>query len=643
MNDLWVQIEPRLIQALQGLVDLGRQTKLALILAIDAVLCGIAVWIAFSLRLGEWDLWSSSVRTAILVSLAIWLPTFLFSGVYRSVLRFTGSRTMVGIATSCIIIAGVMSLLFTVNQFAGVPRTIAVIQPMVFATLLIISRLIARYVLFDLVNRREFSGRASKVLIYGAGSAGRQIALSLRHEPGMLLCGYVDDDEHLKGQHLDNTAVYHSTALNALVENYHIDTVLLALPGISRNRREEIIRRFADLRVKVLTTPALSDLVDGTVTVNDLQEIKITDLLGRDPVSPDPLLLHGAIENRTVLVTGAGGSIGSELCRQIASSKPNILILVEMSEPALYLIQSELRELQDAGKIDPMMQIITELGNVADEPTARRLFARWRPQTVFHAAAYKHVPLVEENVIAGMRNNIFGTLCCALAAKSVKVERFILVSTDKAVRPTNIMGASKRICELVLQALAADDAETRFAMVRFGNVLGSSGSVVPRFQQQIRDGGPVTLTHRDVTRYFMTIPEAAQLVIQAGAMAEGGEVFVLDMGEPLRIYDMARTMIHLSGRTVRDDANPSGDIEIREVGLRKGEKLYEELLIGNSPQATTHPRIMRAMESRLSWQALSTILERLSSALGEGDRSRALEILEDLVPEYQGTRAVRAA
>ncbi len=459
----------------------------------------------------------------------------------------------------------------------------------------------------------------------------------------MYLSGYIDDDGRLAGQHLDNVTVYPSTNVAELVERLEIDTVLLALPRVSRQRREEIVRQFADVSVQVLTLPAIGDLVDGSVSISDLREIEITDLLGRDPVPPNHLLLHRTISDRTVLVTGAGGSIGSELCRQIAVLRPTAIVLVEMTEHALYLIESELREAQLAGDIDESTQIHTELGNIADELTARRLFERWRPETVFHAAAYKHVPLVEENVIAGMRNNVFGTFRCALEAKRVGVQHFILVSTDKAVRPTNVMGASKRVCELVLQALASEESKTRFAMVRFGNVLGSSGSVVPRFQQQIKDGGPVTLTHRDVTRYFMTIPEAAQLVIQAGAMAEGGEVYVLDMGEPVRIYDMARTMIHLSGLTVRDEANPMGTSRSREVGLRKGEKLYEELLIGDSPRRTNHPRIMRATEDKLTWDELSARLDQLDTVLGEGNRARALDILCDLVPEYQSAQSVRAA
>ena len=643
MTDIWDRAEARLLHFLQGLIGLKRSTKFGLILIMDAMLCIMAVWIAFSLRLGEWHLWTPAVAVVMAASLALWLPLFLVRGIYRSIIRFMGVRTMANIAVSCLIMAIVLSLFFVLTSVQGVPRTIGFIQAIIFAALLVISRLVAGYILFDLLNQRQFKGRLSRVLIYGAGSAGRQLAVSLRHEPSMALQGYIDDDERLFGQRLDSLAIYGGDNLATLIARLGVDTVLLAMPRLSRQRRKAIVRKFENANVHVLTLPAVSDVVDGSVSIADLREVEVGDLLGRDAVPPNDLLLHRTITGRTVMVTGAGGSIGSELCRQIAVLAPTTIVLVEMTEHALYSIESELREAQKLGKVDERISIRTELGTVADRGTVRRMFERWRPDTVFHAAAYKHVPLVEENVIAGMRNNIFGTLYCASEAKRCGVRHFILVSTDKAVRPTNVMGATKRACELVLQALCAPNCSTRFAMVRFGNVLGSSGSVVPRFQRQIRDGGPVTLTHRDVTRYFMTIPEAAQLVIQAGAMAEGGEVYVLDMGDPIRIQDLARTMINLSGLAVRDEANPDGDIEIREIGLRRGEKLYEELLIGNSPQKTIHPRIMRAHEAFIDWLTLSLELERMDLALSEGDRMKALEILSKLVPEFQGEQSMSIA
>lgn len=610
-------------------------------MANDMLLCVVAVWIAFSLRLGEWVLSSRAVISVVIVSLAAWLVIFTLSGIYRSVVRFIGSRTMVGIATSCAMIGVVLAIFSLANIVPSVPRTVAVIQPLVFAVLLILSRLVARYVLFDLLNQRNFPGQRQRVFIYGAGSSGRQLALSLRHEGNMLLRGYIDDDARVTGKYLDGVRVYKADNVADLIVRHEIDMVLLAVPRISKQEREKIVRKFEDISVRVLTLPAISHLLDGSVSVGDLREIEITDLLGRDPVPPNEHLLHKTVTGRSVMVTGAGGSIGSELCRQISRLQPTNIILVEMTEHALYSIEGELREAEKQGLIDSSVAIHAELGSIADHDTAHRLFDRWKPDTVFHAAAYKHVPLVEENVIAGMRNNILGTLHCALQADRVGVGNFILVSTDKAVRPTNVMGASKRVCELVLQALNARGSRTLFAIVRFGNVLGSSGSVVPRFQRQIRQGGPVTLTHRDVTRYFMTIPEAAQLVIQAGAMAEGGEVYVLDMGEPIRIYDLARTMINLSGLTVRDAVHPDGDIEISEIGLRKGEKLYEELLIGNSPRPTDHARIMQAREVLIDWPILDGYLRDLQDVLAQGDREASLLLLSTLVPEYNGTQARR--
>lgn len=628
----------RVLASLQKLLHLDRRAKTALLMATDAMLCVVAVWIAFSIRLGVWDLWNLPTGKVIVASLAAWALIFTRGGIYRSVVRFVGGRTMLNILTSCVLMAVVLAVLLAFAEMPGVPRTLAVLQPMIFAALLIMSRLLARYILLDLVSQRDFSGCTSNVLIYGAGSAGRQLAVSLRHEPGMILRGYIDDDERLTGQHLDHVRIYGIDEVARLVSQHGVDTILLAMPRLTRTRREEIVRNLADISVRVLTLPTIGNLVDGTVSINDLREIQITDLLGRDPVPPNHLLLHRTIMGRVVLVTGAGGSIGSELCRQIHALKPSVLVLVEMTEFSLYSIEHELREAQRAGEISQATAIHAELANISEKAAVQRLFARWRPQTVFHAAAYKHVPLVEENPVSGVRNNVFATLWCALEARRAGAQHFILVSTDKAVRPTNIMGASKRICELVLQGLSAEGGSTRFTSVRFGNVLGSSGSVVPRFQQQIRDGGPVTLTHRDVTRYFMTIPEASQLVIQAGAMGEGGEVFVLDMGNPIRIYDLARTMINLSGLTVKDEHNPQGDIEIREVGLRKGEKLYEELLIGNSPQRTAHPRIVRAREAHLSWAELSPVLEQLDRATTAGDRTAVLQIVAALVPEYSAPK-----
>lgn len=621
---------------LKRTVELDRRAKFSLAVAIDATLCVVSVIVGFSIRFGEWDLWNAAIRTVSIACLALWLPTFIYLRIYQTVVRFIGLRTIMAIAGGCIAMAIGLAIIFTINSVPGVPRTIALIQPMLFGGLLVCSRLIGRYILLDVLTQRATAGPRSRVLIYGTGPAGRQLALALRHEPTMTVVGYLEDDSHLVGQRVDGIRIHSAADPIEVIHDQAIDTVLLAVAGVSNHERKQIVQKFENARVRVLTLPAFGDLLDGSVSIADLRDIEIEDLLGRDPVPPSQELLERTIGGKTVLITGAGGSIGSELCRQISRLNPDSIVLAEMTEHTLYMIDNELREAMARGDLAAGTTIHSELCNVSSEHVVRRLFSRYRPHTVFHAAAYKHVPLVEENALAGIFNNIRATYLCALEAESHGADHFILISTDKAVRPANIMGASKRVCELVLQALADRGSRTVFAIVRFGNVLGSSGSVVPRFQKQIREGGPVTLTHREITRFFMTISEASQLVIQAGAMARGGEVFVLDMGEPIKIYDLARTMINLTGLSVRDEANPRGDIEIREIGLRKGEKLFEETLIGNSPMATSHPRIVQAREELLDWSALSSNLDELFAHLDHGNREGAISSLLDFVPEYEG-------
>lgn len=627
----------KIIPLLVRLGEMRRSVRQFMVALVDAILCVLAVWVAFSLRLGEFYPIDSSALLVMGASLALWFLVALWFGVYRSIIRFSGGRTMAGLGTAVAVYTLPMAVLFLANSFSGIPRTVALIQPIVFLALLAVNRLAIRFVLIDMISGYWSDGAHRVVAIYGAGNAGQQLALSLRHEPLLRLAAFIDDDARLAGQKLDGIAVHHSTALDLLLNDGLIDEVLLALPSATRSRRKEIIKALQNFPVTVRSLPSMGNVIEGKVSFNDLRDVSIDDLLGRDPVRPNELLLGRTIAGKRVMVTGAGGSIGSELCRQILRSHPAQLILLERSEYALYDIDIELRAL--AAALDPSIRIIPVLGDVADPNATRRIFSQWRPETVFHAAAYKHVPLVEVNPVAGMRNNIFGTLNACRAAEEGGVKNFVLISTDKAVRPTNVMGASKRVCELVLQARASlhgtQRGRTVFTMVRFGNVLGSSGSVVPRFQQQIREGGPVTLTHCDVTRYFMTIPEAAQLVIQAGAMAKGGEVFVLDMGEPVRIIDLARSMIHLSGMTIRDEANPDGDIEIREVGLRPGEKLYEELLIGDNPETTGHERIMKANEAMMPWEVLDAQLDKMDESLGAGDAASALSLLRELVPDFR--------
>lgn len=618
---------------LARLADLPRRRRQNVAILMDAVLCVVAVWIALSLRVGEWNLFTRPVYILSAVALILWFPIALQRGIYLSIIRFSGGRTMMGLAVASGIFAIPMVLIFMVVGIAGVPRTMGLLHPIIFLALLSVSRMTIRFALVDILHRASGGRELRRVLIYGAGRAGQQLSLSLRHEPHVQVLGYIDDDVRLNGQRLDGIPIYSSDRLAWSIRTLMIDEVLIGLPRISRTRRREIIDALQNFQVQVRVLPSLSRIIDGEISINDLRAVQIEDLLGRDPVAPNTLLMGRNIAGRTVLVSGAGGSIGGELCRQILNFRPHRLILVDQSEFALYAIDDELAAA--AIQIDgPAIDIVPELGNVADRHSISRIYSRWKPDTVFHAAAYKHVPLVERNPIAGLRNNIFGTLYSCIAAEEVGVTTFTLVSTDKAVRPTNIMGASKRVCELILQARSGARCATIFTMVRFGNVLGSSGSVVPRFMAQIRAGGPVTLTHRDVTRYFMTIPEAAQLVIQAGAMAKGGEVFVLDMGRPVHIRDLAASMIRLSGLSVRDEEYPDGDIEIREIGMRPGEKLYEELLIGENPQSTMHERIIRASETMLDWNDLERALEVLSGHLARGEANEALEILRELVPEY---------
>ncbi|NTV92270.1 MAG: polysaccharide biosynthesis protein, partial [Chlorobiaceae bacterium] len=468
-----------------------------------------------------------------------------------------------------------------------------------------------------------------RILIYGAGSAGLQIAGAMAHSRQFTVTGFLDDDVSLQGHTINGVTVYSIDEAEEIIKVEAITGILLALPSSSRRRRQEIFDFLHPFGVHILTLPGIEALAEGTVSISDIKEVDIEDLLGRDPVPPVIELLGRCIKGKVVLVTGAGGSIGSELCRQIFSLHPATLLLLDHSEFNLFTIHQELenRAIHEKSRIN----IVPLLGNVADQKAMEKICFTYKPSTLYHAAAYKHVPMVEQNPIEGLRNNVFGTLNMAKTAIKNEVGHFILISTDKAVRPTSIMGASKRLCELVLQALAAETTTTCFSMVRFGNVLGSSGSVVPLFRRQIKEGGPLTITHKDITRYFMTIPEAAQLVIQAGAMARGGDVFLLDMGEPVRIIDLARRMIELSGLSVRDSEHADGDIEISVTGLRPGEKLYEELLIADNPMTTEHPRIFKAHEYYLSMSELMPHLTALKNAISDCDEDGIRASLKNVV------------
>jgi FlaA1/EpsC-like NDP-sugar epimerase len=626
----WHDVPARIVNLV---LNQTRDQRRLIAALMDGALCVMAVWIAYSLRVGSWSFFSPPVSSFAAVALLFWYPIALTLGVYRSLIRFSGARTVAGLAAACAMLTIPLLIVFVIFRWPVVPRTLAILHPIIFLMLLASSRITIRFILLDLLN--VVSTKARRVLVYGAGRAGQQLALSLRHESQVYLVGFIDDDLRLDGQRLDGIPVFGSNRLESVLGDTDVDEVLLAIPSASRTRRREIIERLQKTDAYVRSLPSLTHIIEGSITVNDLREIQIDELLGREAVAPNEVLMGKTIVGKTVMVSGAGGSIGSELCRQILQCHPKKLILLEQSEFALYAIEQEL--LSSIRSAEQDVSLVLELANVAERSTMMRVYKHHRPDTVFHAAAYKHVPLVEANPLSGMRNNVMGTLHSVEAAEAYGVTNFTLISTDKAVRPTNIMGASKRVCELILQARASEKPEssTVFSMVRFGNVLGSSGSVVPLFQAQIAAGGPVTITHREITRYFMTIPEAAQLVIQATAMAKGGEVFVLDMGQPVQILDLARTMIRLSGLSVRDAEQPDGDIGIIETGLRPGEKLYEELLIGDNPEPTIHPRILRAQEKLWPWHEMKRALDEIDAVIrGNGDPHAMVQVIARLVPEY---------
>ena len=654
---------------------LPRAVKRGVVLVLDAALCVLSVWLAFYLRSGSFTPLSGPAIWPAVASVALALPVFITSGLYRAIFRYSGLPAMVAVGWAMLLYGLAFAAIFTLWGVDGVPRTVGLIQPILLLLLVGASRAAARVWLGGLYHQQLRKASLPQALIYGAGSAGRQLASAMANSPEIRVVGFLDDDDRLHGHVLNGLPIHNPADLAEFLSDSPITDVLLALPSVSRQRRNEILNELKPHKVAVRTLPGLSDIATGKVSLSDVRELDIDDLLGREPVKPNGLLLNLNTHHKTVLVTGAGGSIGSELCRQILKTNPKQLLLVEMSEFALYQIHQELQAALAGDRLNvsepvegdvpeapvasdgPVIEIVPLLASVCDEVRMQEIMDTWKPHTVYHAAAYKHVPLVEHNPAEGVRNNVWGTRVCAEAAARNGVRNFVLISTDKAVRPTNIMGATKRLAEMVLQALAEeygsprfarDDASsvtarsaatrqssTTFSMVRFGNVLGSSGSVVPLFREQIRNGGPITLTHADITRYFMTIPEAAQLVIQAGAMGQGGDVFVLDMGQPVKIIDLARRMVELSGLTVRDELNPSGDIELTVTGLRPGEKLYEELLIGDNPKPTQHPRIMKAHEQYLSWPQLEGKLNALSMAMSVNDVPVIRGMLQALVSGYQ--------
>lgn len=615
------------------LLALPRGSKQLMAAAIDGALCALTVWLAYYLRLGYFVSLAGRPSVAVGLSLILALPAFYFLGLYRMAFRRAGADILPTIALACGAYGLCYATVIAAYGFDNIPRTIGIIQPILLFLAVGLLRLSVGYILGGQMQRRIETKPQRGVLIYGAGSSGRQLAAAMSASRELRVVGFLDDDQSLYGTLVNGLRVYPIDRLRQLIDRKGVTDVMLALPSAPRQRRNEIIQSLRGLPLTVQTLPGLMDLAHGRVQASDLRALSIEDLLSREPVMPEMTAVRGKIAGRTVLVTGAGGSIGSELCRQIVAAEPARILLLETSEFALYAIH---RNLIEATSIE----VVPLLGSVTDAFRVAEILRAWSPAIVFHAAAYKHVPLVEHNPLEGLRNNVIGTLRVAELAAQLGVKDFVLVSTDKAVRPTNTMGATKRLAELVLQGLAAENTATCFSMVRFGNVLGSSGSVVPLFREQICQGGPVTITHRDITRYFMTIPEAAQLVVQASAMAAGGEVFVLDMGEPVRIEDLARNMIELCGLSVRSANNPDGDIEIVEVGMRPGEKLYEELLIGDNPRPTAHPRIMMASEHHILWPELRPRLDELERYIGSGAVEPARKLLRELVREFTPTSEV---
>ena len=606
----------------QFLFALPHREKLCILIILDVLLllcsCFLAYWFrlddGFSIALYGGYRWWLALGATVFSSLtaAVWL------GLYRTIVRYISLRTLLYIFILSVL-SGFFLYLYSRILSIAIPRSIPIIY-IAFATFLCAGiRFVASYFFI----RIQKSGNKA-ALIYGAGDGGRQLYAALQSEGKYNIVAFIDDDKKLWGKIIRGMKVYSPQSLSDLIWGYDIKTILLAMPRTPQAQKRIILERLEELGLEILSVPSISDIVSRKAHIDQLRPVDVEELLGRDPIPPVESLLYKNTQGKAVLVTGAGGSIGSELCRQILLHRPSCLVLFELNELALYTVMQHLRVQAESQNIN----VVPILGNVQDEKQLEEIFRTFHIDTVYHAAAYKHVPIVEYNTVQGIRNNVFGTVRAARAALAAGVSLFVLISTDKAVRPTNIMGTTKRMAELVLQAFAATQDKTIFSMVRFGNVLGSSGSVIPLFREQIAKGGPITITHPDIIRYFMTIPEAVQLVIQAGAMGKGGDVFILDMGEPVIILDMAKRLIRLSGRSIRDERHPSGDIEIALIGLRPGEKLFEELLIEGKAIPTEHPRIMRKEESCMAMDELKGLLGKLERACDRGDIDAVFALLQ---------------
>ena len=612
------------------ILSLPRYSKRVITIITDVVICFICTWLAFVLRLEELILFKDFNLNSALISIFIAIPIFWLFNLYRTIIRFAGMSIIFTVLISTLLYGSIYFLFIGVYSIQGVPRSIGVLQPMILFFAVLSSRLLMKYLLVGNFAKKNYSNKKN-VLIYGAGDAGRQLVIALENSPEYRIVGFIDDNTLLHRQIILGKTVYSLSKLEKLVQNKEIGLVFLALPSIGRSKRNEIIENLNRFKLNVKSLPSVSDIVDGNITISDIKDFNVDDLLSRTEVKPDLNLLNKNIYSKTVLVTGAGGSIGSELCYQIIKLKPSQLILFELNEFALYNVCEELRNLNTSVKFVPL------LGNAQDQIKLEAIFETFKVDTVYHAASYKHVQLVEENICEGLKNNVFSTLAVTNASIRKKVSNLVLISSDKAVRPTNMMGASKRLAELCMQGIYENSKNitTDFAIVRFGNVIESSGSVIPNFTKQIKEGGPITLRHHDVTRYFMTLKEAAQLVIQAGAMGKHSEVFVLDMGKSVKIRDIAIKMIKMSGLSIKDYENPNGDIEIKITGLRPGEKLYEELLIGNNPKKTKHSKIQKTSEPFIPFKKLKVELDQLIILLDANKANEAKDYLITFLKSYQ--------
>ncbi len=613
-----------------------RSVKTFFGISLDFACSIFSVWVAYYLRLGDLVSLSERGLTALILSILISYPIFYFFGLYKTIFRYSGINSLLTVSRAMFSYSIFYTLLISFIGIKGIPRTLGIIQPLLLLVLICSWRLLVRYILRKLNNDHYAKNDVVNALVYGAGKAGRQLVRAMQENTDISLKGFIDDDLSQQGCKIDGKLIYSPNDISKLIFKKDISLILLALPSIPKKQRTKIIRNLTKYKIAIRSIPEISEIAKGERLITEFVDLDIDDLMDRVEVEPFQSLMKKNIFHKTILVTGSGGSIGSELCRQIIRFKPRILLLVEISEYALYTIHYELEQIKSSE-----IEILPLIGSVQDKRRMEEIISIWKPATIYHAAAYKHVPIVEYNLIEGLKNNVLGTFELAKLASINKVSNFVFISTDKAVRPTNIMGATKRLAELCLQALNRkyyqsniENNKTKFSIVRFGNVLDSSGSVIPKFRDQIKKGGPLTLTHQEITRYFMTITEAAQLVIQAGALAKGGDVFILDMGQPIKIYDLAVRMVELSGLSVKDKLNKKGDIEIQITGLRPGEKLYEELLLSANPNKTKHPKIFRSEEPFIEYSKLEKEINSLKEIIMENDLENIRKKLKKVVKDY---------